>query len=42
MPGLGAALALAPVLRLLDVYGMIRAFVVGRNAPAWGGAEFGT
>lgn len=41
MRGLCLAVALAPVLRLLDVYGMIRAFVVGREAPAWGGVEFG-
>jgi len=41
LPGVCLALALAPPLRLLDVYGMIRAFMVGRDAPAWGGAEFG-
>lgn len=41
VPGLCAAMVLAPVLRLLDVYGMIRAFMVGRNAPAWGGLESG-
>lgn len=39
IPGLLAALISAPLLRLLDVYGMIHAFSVGREAPAWGGAE---
>jgi hypothetical protein len=35
--GLAAALALAPLLRLLDAAGMVHAFLVGRHAPAWGG-----
>jgi len=42
VPELYLAMALAPLLRLIDIYGMIRAFAVGREAPAWGGAEFGT
>lgn len=37
IPGLVAALALVPVLRLLDAAGMVHAFCVGRDAPAWGG-----
>lgn len=41
LPGLCLALALAPLLRLLDIYGMIRAFAVGEEAPAWGGVAFG-
>jgi len=41
LPGLYLALALAPLLRLLDIYGMIRAFAVGREAPAWGGVASG-
>ena len=35
--GLVAALAVAPLLRLLDAAGMVHAFCVGRHAPAWGG-----
>lgn len=35
--GLAAALALVPVLRLLDGVGMVHAFCVGRHAPPWGG-----
>lgn len=35
--GLLAALALVPCLRLLDAAGMVHAFRVGRDAPAWGG-----
>lgn len=41
VPGACLAMALAPALRLLDVYGMIRAFLVGRDAPAWGGLGSG-
>lgn len=35
--GLAAALALVPVLRLIDGVGMVHAFRVGRHAPPWGG-----
>jgi len=39
VPGLVAALLLAPPMRLLDALGMFHAFWVGQDAPAWGGWE---
>lgn len=37
IPGLVAALALVPVLRLIDGVGMVHAFWVGRGGATWGG-----
>ncbi len=37
IPGLVAALAVVPVLRLIDGMGMVHAFRVGRGAEPWGG-----